>query len=69
MKKIRVQPLIRMAVFSIKPDTGKLNITFQFIGYKSVQRSIDLRSNDTIELNVGLDMEIQEIGPDRCECK
>jgi len=48
--------------FNIKPNTGILNITFQFIGYKPVQRSIDIRSNDTIELNIGLDMDIQEIG-------
>lgn len=48
--------------FLIKSDTGSHNITFKFIGYKMAERSIILRSNDTIELNVGLDMEIQEIG-------
>ena len=48
--------------FLIKPDTGRLNIAFKFIGYKSSARTIILRSNDTIELNVGLDMELQEIG-------
>jgi iron complex outermembrane receptor protein len=48
--------------FLVKTDTGRLNITFQFIGYKPAERSINLRLNDTIELNVGLDMEIQEIG-------
>src|SRR5450759_1140966 len=48
--------------FIIKTDIGKLNIGFQFIGYKSTARSLSIISNDTIELNVGLDMEIQEIG-------
>ncbi|MDO9339098.1 MAG: TonB-dependent receptor [Bacteroidales bacterium] len=48
--------------FSIKSDSVRLNIAFQFIGYKSVVRSVNLKPNDTIELNVGLDMELQEIG-------
>jgi outer membrane cobalamin receptor len=48
--------------YFIRSDTGKLNITFQFIGYKQATKSIQLRSNDTIVLDVGLDMEIQEIG-------
>ncbi|MDO9578993.1 MAG: TonB-dependent receptor [Bacteroidales bacterium] len=48
--------------FLIKSDVEKLNIIFQFIGYKSITRTINLGSNDTLELNIGLDMEIQEIG-------
>jgi outer membrane cobalamin receptor len=48
--------------YNFESDTGKINITFKFVGYKSVTRSIVLRSDDTVELNVGLDMEIQEIG-------
>ena len=48
--------------FTIKTDSARLNIAFQFIGYKSDKRTVKIRSNDTIELNVGLDMEIQEIG-------
>ena len=48
--------------FLIKSDTGRLNIVFKFIGYKSASRPIIIKSNDTVELNVGLDMEIQEIG-------
>ncbi|MGA2406975.1 MAG: TonB-dependent receptor [Bacteroidales bacterium] len=48
--------------FSIKTDTSIVNITFQLIGYKSTTRLIVLRSNDTIELNIGLEMDIQEIG-------
>lgn len=48
--------------FIFESDNTKLNVKFQFIGYKSVIKSISLTSNDTIELNTGLDMEIQEIG-------
>lgn len=48
--------------YSIKADTGLLNITFRFIGYKSTKRTIRIISKDTIELNVGLETDIQEIG-------
>lgn len=48
--------------FFFKSDTGRLTFIFQFIGYKSETRSVDLRSNDTIVLNVGLEMELREIG-------
>ena len=48
--------------FSIRSDTGKLNITFRFIGYKTAVRSVVVRSNETVDLNVGLEMNIQEIG-------
>ena len=48
--------------FTIKTDSARFNIAFQFIGYKSDKRTVKIRSNDTIELNVGLVMEIQEIG-------
>jgi len=48
--------------FFIKSDTGKLNISFRFIGYKSTTRSVVVRLNDTIELNIGLETDIREIG-------
>jgi iron complex outermembrane receptor protein len=48
--------------FFIKSDSGKLNIDFRFIGYKSATRSVVVRLNDTIELNIGLETDIQEIG-------
>jgi len=48
--------------FIIKTDSARLNIAFQFIGYKLAKRTVKIRSNDTVELNVGLIMEIQEIG-------
>jgi len=48
--------------FSIRSDTGNLNITFRFVGYKTTTKSVYVRSNDTTELNIGLEMDIQEIG-------
>lgn len=48
--------------FIITTEAGRLSITFQFIGYKKAIRTIDLVSGDTIHLDVGLDMEMREIG-------
>ncbi len=48
--------------YTIKAEPGKFDITFKIIGYKTAIRQVDLKANDTIELNVGLDMELQEIG-------
>ncbi len=48
--------------FSVKSDTGKLNISFRLLGYKPATRFIVLRSNDTIELNIGLETDILDIG-------
>jgi len=48
--------------FIIRSDKQKINIEFRFIGYKPYSKSVNLISNDTIELNVGLLTEIQEIG-------
>jgi outer membrane cobalamin receptor len=48
--------------YMIETGTGRSEITFRFIGYKSVTRSLDISSNDTIELNEGMEMDLQEIG-------
>jgi outer membrane cobalamin receptor len=48
--------------YSINPGQGKSDLTFRIIGYKSITKSINLVSNDTIELNVGLEMDLKEIG-------
>lgn len=48
--------------FQFESGAGRINISFKFIGYRPVIKTMDITSNDTIELNVGLDMEIQEIG-------
>ena len=48
--------------YSINPGPGKSDIAFRIIGYKSSVRTVNITSNDTIELNVGLDMDFMEIG-------
>lgn len=47
--------------YVITPDSGRVNITFQFIGYETVTKSVFLRTGATIELNVGMDMKLSEI--------
>jgi outer membrane cobalamin receptor len=45
----------------IKTDTGHLNITFKFIGYRSVSRQVYLRKGETIDLNIRLETVNQSI--------
>ncbi len=49
-------------MFYLESDSSHLNIRFQCVGYKSITRSIRVNLNDTTEINIGLDMEIQQIG-------
>jgi outer membrane cobalamin receptor len=48
-------------LYLIKAASGKLNISFQFIGYSSAAEEVILAENDTVELNVGLEMKVREI--------
>ncbi len=48
--------------YSIVSNAAALDITFRLTGYKSVTRSIALKAKDTVVLNVGLEMDIKEIG-------
>jgi iron complex outermembrane receptor protein len=47
--------------YQISPAAGHVSVTFQFIGYKSVTRDLDIGKGETTELNVGLEMMIREI--------
>lgn len=47
--------------FFITTRAEKTSVTFQFIGYESVTKDLTIRQNDTIELNIGLEMKIREI--------
>ena len=40
---------------------GKLSVTFQSIGYESVTKELNIVENDTIILDVGLEMKVREI--------
>ncbi len=48
--------------YEIETDTGKAEITFRFISYKSVTRTVQLSRSDTLVLNIGLNMDLREIG-------
>ena len=48
--------------YSLTCNPGMIEITFQFIGYRSVKRSLTIASKDTVRLDIGLDMDIKEIG-------
>jgi outer membrane cobalamin receptor len=48
--------------YAIEIGRGITDITFRIIGYKSATKSVDITSNDTIELNIGLEMDLREIG-------
>jgi hypothetical protein len=47
--------------YQFSTASGKLSVTFQFIGYESVTKEITARPNDTVELNIELAMKIREI--------
>src|SRR5665648_14577 len=47
--------------YTIQTVEAKLNITFQFVGYESVTKEVDLIDDETIELNIGLEMKVHEI--------
>ena len=47
--------------YFISAVTGKISVTFQFIGYEPVTKDIVIRPNDTTELDIGMEMKIREI--------
>ncbi len=51
----------REGYYVIRVFPGNVSLTFQYIGYKSVTRMIHLGSNDTIELNIGLEHALSQI--------
>ena len=48
--------------YSIESDSLNINVTFQLVGYKTAERSVRPGTDEVNELNVGLEMEIREIG-------
>jgi outer membrane cobalamin receptor len=47
--------------YSIRTVAGPAIISFQFVGYKTVTKSVIIIPDDTVELNVGLEQEINQI--------
>ncbi len=48
--------------YSISCKPGDNEITYQFIGYKTIKRTVNIITGDTVRINIGLDMDIKEIG-------
>jgi iron complex outermembrane receptor protein len=48
--------------YSVTIGPGANEITFQFIGYKTVIKTVDVPQNGTVRLDIGLDTDIKEIG-------
>jgi outer membrane receptor protein involved in Fe transport len=44
--------------YEFKADTGKLKITFKFVGYESVTKEVKVLTNGVTELNIGLVQEL-----------
>ena len=47
--------------YLIRTEPGNISITYQFIGYKSITRSVHLTSGDTLWLDIFLEPDITEI--------
>ncbi len=47
--------------YSINTGDIKVSITFQLIGYESVTKEVIISPNDTVELNIGMEMKTLEI--------
>ena len=48
-------------LYNINTDSEKLSVIFQLIGYESVTKELTILANDTLELNIELEMKIREI--------
>src|SRR4030042_3338863 len=48
-------------LYLINTAPGRLTISFQFIGYSNVSEEVTVTGNDTVELNVVLEMKGREI--------
>jgi outer membrane cobalamin receptor len=48
-------------LYLIKTTSGRITVSFQFIGYSTVTQEVNVPENDTVELNVGLQMKVREI--------
>jgi iron complex outermembrane receptor protein len=47
--------------YLIETEAGELNVTFRYIGYRPENKRVMLPSNDTLVLNIGLEMEVREM--------
>ncbi len=50
-----------MGLYIFKTTAGKISITFQSVGYIPVAKDVTIPDNDTLELNIGMEMKVREI--------
>jgi outer membrane cobalamin receptor len=48
--------------FTISADSAKMKLLFQFLGYRSVEQTAIIGKGETVSLDVGMEMEIRDIG-------
>ncbi len=46
--------------YSFSASARKINVTFQFVGYEPVTKEVNLAENETVELNIDLEMKVRE---------
>lgn len=47
--------------YSFASDTGRISVTFKYVGYRTMTESLRLKPGETKELNISLEAESQEI--------
>ncbi len=47
--------------FGISTEPGMVNLTFRYVGYKTLYRSVQTQAGDTVSLEVGMAVDIAEI--------
>ena len=47
--------------YHLRVDAGQISVTFRFIGYRAVTRSVFVAPGDTVDLDMGLEQDIGEI--------
>ena len=49
-------------IYSLRLPEGITDLTFRFIGYKTVTKPVSIIQDDSVSLGVGLEMDLREIG-------
>jgi len=47
--------------YRVSTTSGRVTITFQFVGYTTVTEEVNVTDNDTVDLDIALEMKVREI--------
>jgi outer membrane cobalamin receptor len=47
--------------YHLRVDTGHINLTFRFIGFRTVTRAVFVAPGDTVDIDIGLEQDVGEI--------